>query len=219
MFIKLMKRNFAQLSRRHYLGLALPILIAAFFFKNYSEIFKGIRIETDFSVFEIPFVWLLFEWVPYFLFLEVFAEIIHSLDRYLLGRVKNTRLLFYANFISFFGLLLFYHLILYVVTLSFSREIVVHLLFNLITNFLIALLAFCLLFFLSSIYVFVCIVAIYFFTVFEPSSFSIVNYTMGARMNRAWGGTDTICCAIWIILIFFLVMLLKKSYFRVRFYE
>ncbi|WP_439443920.1 hypothetical protein ACSMFR_04105 [Listeria aquatica] len=219
MFIKLIKRNFSQLNGRHFLGFVLPVLIAALFFKSYSEIFKGIHIETDLSVFEIPFVWLLFEWAPYFLFLDLFAETIHSIDRYLLGRVKTTRLLFYADFISFFGLILFYHLALYVVTFSFSKDIVMHVLFNLITNFLVSLLAFCLLFFLSSIYVFTCIIAIYFFSVFQPSYFSLVNYTMGARMNRVWETTDTIYLAIWVVLIFFLVIWLKKSYFRVRLYE
>ncbi|EUJ21514.1 hypothetical protein MAQA_02227 [Listeria aquatica FSL S10-1188] len=102
MFIKLIKRNFSQLNRRHFLGFVLPVLIAALFFKSYSEIFKGIHIETDLSVFEIPFVWLLFEWVPYFLFFRLICRD-HSFHRSLFIRTcENYKAPFLCEFYQFF---------------------------------------------------------------------------------------------------------------------
>lgn len=220
--LKIMKRNYSLLLNiKYFIAFVLFIFFLIFLRFNdyeYSEIFKGIPMEENISVLGIPFSWLLFQWIPYILFLELFADIIYTLDKYLLGRIKANWFLFISNYLSFFLLFLLYHLFVFCCTSTFTWLDLYLLLFNLLTNSLLSLFAFCLLFFLRSIYVFIGIICIYLFAVFQYKFFSIINYTMFERLSKLWTIEDMIILIMFVVLLILFSVFVSKFYFRERYF-
>lgn len=218
LILKIVKRNYSLLRNKKYLVACVLFIffltLLRFNSYEYIEIFKGAPAQENISFLGIPFSWLLCQWMPYILFLELFADIIYTLDRYLLGRVKSNGFLFISNYLSFLSLFLLYHLIVFICTSTFTRSDFYLLLFNLLTTSLLSFLAFCLLFFLRSIYVFICISGISFFTVFQYKFFSVINYTMFARMNGLWRLEDTLILTTFIVFLILFAVFISKFYFR-----
>lgn len=223
MFIlKIMKRNYSLLlNRRYFIGFVLFVFFLAFlrfYDYEYNDLFKGTKVQENIYILGIPFSWLLFQWIPYIVFLELFTDIIYTLDKYLLGRVKANGLLFLSNYLSFFLLFLLYHLLIFCCTSTFTWLNFYLLFFNLLTNSLLSLLTFCLLFFLRSIYVFIIISSIYFFTVFQHRFSSIINYTMFERITSSWAIEDTFILIIFFAFLVLFSVFISKFYFRERYF-
>ncbi|EPF14531.1 hypothetical protein ICA_00933 [Bacillus cereus BAG1O-3] len=216
----LIKRNFSLLRNKNYLAVCVLLISFLLLLKingyGYVDIFKGMPVLDNISFFDMPFSWLLFQWIPYLLFLELFAGIIFTLDKYLLGRVKANRILFIANYLSFFLLFLLYHLLVFFCTSTFTKLEFYLILFNLITTSLLSLFSFCLLFFLRSIYVFVCISCIYFFAVIQYRFFPVINHTMFERMGFLWKMEDTLIVTAFVVFLILLSVRISKFYFRER---
>ncbi|OQR53126.1 hypothetical protein [Bacillus sp. CDB3] len=219
---KITKRNYSLLRNKKYLVVSVLFIFFLTLLRlngyGYIEIFKGTPAQENISFLSIPFSWLLFQWIPYILFLELFAGIIYTLDRYLLGRVKANGFLFISNYLSFFLLFLLYHLFVFCCTSTFTWLDFYLLLFNLLTNSLLSLFAFCLLFFLRSIYVFMVIIGVYFFTIFQYKFFSIINYTMFERFSKLWTAEDTIILIMFVVFLILFSLFIRKFYFRERYF-